>query len=499
MNNFNLNWKDYGYRVKKKLGENLVTGRVTYLAQNLATEQQVIIKQFQFTRIDSTETEYDAYQSKIEVLKSLNHESIPTYLDSFKTPTGFCLVQEYKNAVSLAKARHLSLEDIKEIAISILIVINYLQRRSPTIIHQDIKPENILLDRSQGIKIYLVDFGLAPIDGRELVISNVVKGTLGFMPPEQIFNRQLTNSSDLYSLGITLICLLTETKQTEISNLIDLEQNQLNFKDKLAKLNPLFLKWLDKMICPKPNKRYADAHIAINALHSLEIIKPKINLRKNIIKYSPFIIIALMVTGLAIAIILPYFRAFQEVNEVNNYLIKREHKAYFNGQVFEMGTGNCVACNLEGYRATVGNNIIGADLRKANLKNAQLDDVNISSSDLAEANLEQTQLNNADLSHTYLRKANLQNSQLQNANLTNANLREANLSNANLQQASLVGAKLENANLSNANLTGVDFSGANLENANFRGANLSDSNVYRAYEYGANFSGALMPDGTIHK
>jgi serine/threonine protein kinase len=41
------------------------------------------------------------------------------------------------------------------------------------------------------------------------------------MPPEQMFNRQLTEASDLYSLGATLICLLTQTKSAEIGNLID--------------------------------------------------------------------------------------------------------------------------------------------------------------------------------------------------------------------------------------------------------------------------------------
>ena len=51
-----------------------------------------------------------------------------------------------------------------------------------------------------------MDFGFARIGDGEVGVSSVVKGTLGFMPPEQIFNRQLTEASDLYGLGMTLIC-----------------------------------------------------------------------------------------------------------------------------------------------------------------------------------------------------------------------------------------------------------------------------------------------------
>jgi len=65
--------------------------------------------------------------------------------------------------------------------------------------HRDIKPENVLVDRQEELKVYLVDFGFAHIGSGEVAASSVVKGTLGFMPPEQMFNRQLTEASDLYS------------------------------------------------------------------------------------------------------------------------------------------------------------------------------------------------------------------------------------------------------------------------------------------------------------
>jgi putative transposase len=89
-------------------------------------------------------------------------------------------------------------DEIKQIATSVLEILVYLQNRIPPIIHRDIKPENILVD--EQINVYLVDFGFARIGEGEVAMSSMVKGTLGFMAPEQLFNRQLTEASDLYGL-----------------------------------------------------------------------------------------------------------------------------------------------------------------------------------------------------------------------------------------------------------------------------------------------------------
>jgi hypothetical protein len=68
-----------------------------------------------------------------------------------------------------------------------------------------------------------------------------------------------------------------------------------------------------------------------------------------------------------------------------------------------------------------------------------------------------------------LRWANLREADLSGADLSWANLREADLSGANLSGADLSWANLRGANLSEANLSGADLSGANLSGANLRG------------------------------
>jgi serine/threonine protein kinase len=209
-----------GYQIDRVLGQNVNGGRVTYLAQELNTDRPVVIKQFQFATIGNSWSDYDSYQREVEILQQLDHPHIPKYLTSWETPNGFCLAQEYKQGENLARVYNdFDLDRVQQIAIEILKILVYLQQQQPPIIHRDLKPENILID-DRG-QIYLLDFGFARPANQDLIASSTVRGTLGFMPPEQLFNQPLTKSADLYSLGITLVCLLTKIQSTKISQLID--------------------------------------------------------------------------------------------------------------------------------------------------------------------------------------------------------------------------------------------------------------------------------------
>ncbi|NEP41937.1 MAG: serine/threonine protein kinase, partial [Okeania sp. SIO2H7] len=218
MKNF-PDFTNYGYQVSKELGCNLQGGRITYLASSITSNRQVVIKEFRFAIADGSWSAFKNYQREISALKQLKYSQIPCYLDSFETESGFCLVTEYIHAPSLAERHIFTPEEVKKIAISVLEILEYLQNFQPPIIHRDIKPENILVD--ENLQVYLVDFGLARLRGGELALSSIAAGTPGFMPPEEMFNRPLTTGSDLYSLGATLICLLTGTRSVEVDRLLD--------------------------------------------------------------------------------------------------------------------------------------------------------------------------------------------------------------------------------------------------------------------------------------
>src|SRR6185369_13776192 len=97
-----------------------------------------------------------------------------------------------------------------KIAIELAETVGQIHRRR--VIHKDIKPKNILVDRSLSTQV--IDFGLAtrlPREIQSFANPNVLEGTLAYISPEQTgrMNRVIDYRTDLYSLGVTLYQMLT--------------------------------------------------------------------------------------------------------------------------------------------------------------------------------------------------------------------------------------------------------------------------------------------------
>ena len=258
---------EYGYQIREELGRNREGGRITWKAIELSTEKLVVIKQFCFATVGSSWSGYKAYEREIKLLQQLDHPGIPRYLNSLETDNGFCLVQEYKDTVSLQAKQDLTLDQIKIIITKILEVLVYLQQQSPPIIHCDLKPANILVD--DLLNVYVVDFGLASHSNQEISASSVLKGTPGFIPPEQAIAPN--TATDLYSLGVTIICLLTGKTALDLQQLVTADNPyQLKFKPLLSHLNPKFVRWLTKMVQPKLRDRFKNATEALKSLDSID-------------------------------------------------------------------------------------------------------------------------------------------------------------------------------------------------------------------------------------
>ncbi|MEH2183560.1 serine/threonine protein kinase [Nostoc sp.] len=282
------------YEVQQLLGKK--AGRRTLLARDLQTQELVVIKLLSF----NSDFEWDSlklFEREAETLKNLAHPSIPGYLNYFEVnlPTikGFALVQTYIPAQTLEQClqigRSFTEAEVKQIAKALLEILVYLHRLYPPIIHRDIKPSNILLGERSGNsvgQVYLVDFGSVQTVLATETGTRTVVGTYGYMPPEQFGGRTVA-ASDLYSLGATLIYLVTGTHPA------DLPQKDFRIQfEQLANLSPSFSNWLKWMIEPSLERRLSSADQAIAALekpqptnlHTLVVGKPdgsKIQLTKN--------------------------------------------------------------------------------------------------------------------------------------------------------------------------------------------------------------------------
>ncbi|MGL5059664.1 MAG: serine/threonine protein kinase [Microcoleus sp.] len=256
------------YAIQQLLGKN--AGRQTLLARDLQTQELVAIKLLTFSA-DFQWDDLKLFEREAETLQSLSHPAIPRYLDHFEVETsktkGLALVQSYIEAKSLAEwvklGRTFNEGEVKQLATALLEILTYLHGRQPPVIHRDIKPSNILLgDRSGNCigQVYLVDFGsVQTLAAREGSTITVV-GTYGYMPPEQ-FGGRAVPASDLYSLGATLIYLVTGTHPADLPQ----EDLRIQFQPKIQ-IDSAFVDWLKWMTEPDLNNRLTSTGEALKAL-----------------------------------------------------------------------------------------------------------------------------------------------------------------------------------------------------------------------------------------
>ncbi|NES07940.1 MAG: protein kinase [Okeania sp. SIO2F4] len=499
---------NYGYQISKELGRNLQSGRITYLAKSITSNRQVAIKEFRFALADGSWSAFKAYQREISALKQLKHSQIPCYLESFETESGFCLVTEYIHAPCLAERHIFTPEEVKQIAISVLEILVYLQNFQPPIIHRDIKPENILVN--ENLQVYLVDFGLAKLRGGELALSSIAAGTPGFMPPEEMFNRPLSNASDLYSLGATLICLLTGTISVEVDKLLD-EDYRFKFEYFVPNLHWRFTKWLTKMVEIHPKRRYENAVLALRELKEIPVVEGEeiFAFREEKARVDKK-----FVDG-EIPVVLGRERfTFREDEvQVNQEVIgvaeqgeifatrrveikdnKKVAGVVENGEIFPIGKrilkDKKKFVGVLGIAAIVGIlagktiiSLVGS-LGSINLDNQTQMNMTLSPIERIQSTREcgGCDLKNVNLEYADLKGANLENANLKGANLKNvfldyANLKGANLEGANLQSARLENANLEGTKLDNANLLAAFLLDANLQNTNLKNTNIVQSTI----------------------
>ena len=207
------------YTLERRIG----TGgsAVTWLAGDRVTGKRVTLKLLSLGALGDWKS-YELFEREAGVLRSLHHEGIPAYLDSFKSGTGakteLVIVQEYVDGMNLqdkvASGWRGTEEEICAIAERLLGSMKYIHSLRPPIIHRDCNPRNVIV-RDDGA-VFLVDFGGVQ-DALRLSTSasQTVIGTPGYMPMEQFVGRASVRS-DLYACAATILFMLTHKNPQEL-------------------------------------------------------------------------------------------------------------------------------------------------------------------------------------------------------------------------------------------------------------------------------------------
>ncbi|MBD2771613.1 serine/threonine-protein kinase [Iningainema tapete] len=191
------------------------------------------------------------------------HPQIPTLFAYFEQDKRLYLVQQFIDGQDLSKElAHrgaFSEQQIRELLHDILPVLQFVHQQQ--VIHRDIKPTNILR-RQIDDKLVLIDFGVAKqlTVGSGLTKTGTKAGTEGYAAIEQLRGGRAYPASDLYSLGVTCIHLLT---QVELDELYDpLEGKWLwqeNLRQKGKDVSTQLGQVLDKLLKDYVKERYQSA------------------------------------------------------------------------------------------------------------------------------------------------------------------------------------------------------------------------------------------------
>ncbi|MDY6782372.1 MAG: serine/threonine-protein kinase [Cyanobacteriota bacterium] len=242
----------------------------TFLAidEDKPSKPYCVIKQFfpQTEKIQALKKASQMFEREAVQLDILGqHPQIPALMAYFYQDNRPYLVQEFIEGNDLARELdlHGTLDEtqIRALLNNILPVLQFVHQNQ--VIHRDIKPENLIL-RSRDKQLFLVDFGAAKaVEAATLGLAGTAIGSVGYIAPEQAVGRA-NYTSDLYSLGVTCIHLLTNVHPFYLYNA---HEGTWIWRDRLpAPISLILCQILDKMLAPMPEQRHPSAEAILQAL-----------------------------------------------------------------------------------------------------------------------------------------------------------------------------------------------------------------------------------------
>lgn len=246
-------------KTKIKIGDYVLTGKIgqggiaeIYRARQESLGRDVAIKILSANMISDADI-VRRFENESLLIARLNHPNIVHVIDKGKAGGRFYFVMEFVDGTSLREvidSPKIPIGTKLDMIVQVCKALDYAHKNG--VIHRDIKPTNILIDRQGNARV--ADFGIAQSVGAtdtEMTSSDVIMGTLSYMSPEQkISSTNVDQTTDIYAMGIILYETLVGKKP------------QGHFKLP-SEINPQISKAFDEIIlkclAQEPKDRYQSA------------------------------------------------------------------------------------------------------------------------------------------------------------------------------------------------------------------------------------------------
>jgi eukaryotic-like serine/threonine-protein kinase len=195
------------FRLDEKVGSGGMSS--VYRAYDPTLERWVAIK-LMHRDISNDADQLERFRREARAVAQLNHPHVVTVIDAGEDEGAPFIVFEYVEGETLKdRIRRLGRLPVPEAVAYAIEIGRALEcAHAHKLVHRDVKPQNVLIDPDGRAKV--TDFGIArSLEAQGLTATGRVLGTTDYVSPEQALGHEVTEQSDIYSLGIVLYEMLT--------------------------------------------------------------------------------------------------------------------------------------------------------------------------------------------------------------------------------------------------------------------------------------------------
>lgn len=248
------------YRALRPIGQGGFGRTFLAIDQDLPSQPACVIKQLYLPQASAVVLDKAIalfHQEAVHLEQLGQHPQIPQLLAHFEQEQRFYLVQEWIDGHTLAveaAQQKFTEPQVRQLLRELLPLLQFIHDRQ--VIHRDIKPANLMRRRIDQ-RWVLIDFGIAKPMSLSPQTGTIV-GSPEYMAPEQTRGK-VVPASDLYSLGVVCLQLLTQVSPTE---LFDIERNSWTWRKALPpgrRVSSQLGRILDRLLQPALQDRYGSA------------------------------------------------------------------------------------------------------------------------------------------------------------------------------------------------------------------------------------------------
>jgi serine/threonine-protein kinase len=251
-----------------------------FKAKRINSEQQTFVAIKIFAPKDNSNELLNHFLNEQKILAGLSHLNIIKMLHSGKTDDGITylvmeLIEKAKPIDEFCEQNKLSIQQKITYIAQCAQALSY--SHANLIIHRDLKPDNILINQNKELKI--VDFGIAKLINKDLSgnKTTIMALTPSYAAPEQINSGSISVKTDIFSLAVVALDLLTSQRPLPKDRLIKSCANDEHYLDSLfkqLKIDKDLKNILRKALEQDSNKRYSSMQSFADDLNNYLANKP---------------------------------------------------------------------------------------------------------------------------------------------------------------------------------------------------------------------------------